>query len=172
MFVRQFYEAVEIVDVHLHLPQVRMGRFADLEIDQHVGFPEQVLGPGDDLALRRQLTNTVLVAAEGQPFVKAGVKMAFEFWQVPAAGGSFKLIEPAFIGIVDGNQKDIPGPAQLEWGWTAARRAERIISLISEISTFTPSPPGLDAREEAMTRSFYNGCLAACSPRALSRSRR
>jgi hypothetical protein len=34
VFFRQLHEAVEVVDVHLHLAEVGMGKLADLEVDQ------------------------------------------------------------------------------------------------------------------------------------------
>jgi hypothetical protein len=48
------------------------GLFRQAEGLQHIGFFEQVHGTGDDLALRRQLADALLVAAQGQTFVKAG----------------------------------------------------------------------------------------------------
>ncbi len=36
-------EAVEVVDVHLHLAEVLVGQLADLEIDEHIGMQEPVV---------------------------------------------------------------------------------------------------------------------------------
>jgi Cu/Zn superoxide dismutase len=38
-----FHEAVEVVDVHLHLPEVLMGDLADLQIDQDIAAQQAVV---------------------------------------------------------------------------------------------------------------------------------
>ena len=43
IFVIKLYMAVEVIDVHLHLAQVLVREFSDLQIDQHVAAKQPVI---------------------------------------------------------------------------------------------------------------------------------
>lgn len=49
-----------VVDVHLHLPQILMGKLADLQVNQHEAFEDVVVENKIDL---------VVVAVKGDPFL-------------------------------------------------------------------------------------------------------
>ena len=42
-FVFQFHKPVEVIDVHLHLAEIAVAEFADLEIDQHIAAQQAVV---------------------------------------------------------------------------------------------------------------------------------
>ena len=46
---------------------------------QHIGFFEKVLRVGDGLSFSGQFADSFLVPAQRQPFIEAGIELAFEF---------------------------------------------------------------------------------------------
>ena len=55
----------------------------------------------DDLAFLCEFADAGLVATEGEPLVKAGVKLAFQLPDGPVLGGGFDLAEATFLGVLD-----------------------------------------------------------------------
>ena len=66
---------------------------------------------GDVLPLACQVTDRLLVAAEGQALIEAGVELAPEFAQSPTLLGSLNLVEVALL-LFETDQEYIVRPAQ------------------------------------------------------------
>jgi hypothetical protein len=66
---------------------------------------------GDVLPLPRQVMDRLLVAAEGQPLIEAGVELASEFAQSPTLLGSLNLVVVAFLPF-EADQEYIVRPTQ------------------------------------------------------------
>jgi len=58
-----------------------------------------------------QLTDAVLVAAQGQMLVETALELATQFTQRPVLGCGFNFVKAALIRFFDAQQKDVVGPA-------------------------------------------------------------
>ena len=63
------------------------------------------------LTLPRQVTDRLLVSAEGQPLIEAGIELAPEFAQSPTLLGSLNLVEVALFRL-ESDQEDVVRPTQ------------------------------------------------------------
>jgi hypothetical protein len=75
---------------------------------------EQVARLGDGLAFLGEAADAVFVAAQGQALVEAGIELAAEFADGPVLGGSFDFVEASLVGVFDGEEENVVGPAQGE----------------------------------------------------------
>jgi hypothetical protein len=98
------------------------GLFVEAEEFEDEGFFEEVVGLGDDLTLPGEAFYAVLVAAEGDAFVEAGGFLASEFRHGPAFVGGLDFVETALVGVLDGEEFDVVGPAQGEGAGEFCRR--------------------------------------------------
>ena len=84
------------------------------------------------MPLPRQFANSLLVAAEGQAFVEAGVELPFEFRERPSGLGRFDFVEAAFVGVVDTEKKNVVGPTEDEGRAYAGRYLRRCLRNLSQ----------------------------------------
>jgi hypothetical protein len=93
VFMTKLDEAIEVVDVHLHLAKVLMGQLADFQVNKDIGLLEDVLRSGDILSVVGKIMDRLFVSAKRESLVEAGVKLAFEVTQGPALLGGLDLIK-------------------------------------------------------------------------------
>jgi hypothetical protein len=90
------------------------GALLQAEELEDIGLLEQIGWLVDGVSFAGKPADALLVPAESEALVEAGIELAFEVAARPIFPAGFDLIEAALVGIVNAEKKDVVRPGQRE----------------------------------------------------------